>query len=195
MALENLYFEIKSRRFVRSHEEPQAVAPPVFGHGDTRDFGVTFLKRVSQSSFQVIQSIVSVQVGISATTAPNTILTSYTAGAAENNEHPFLLNCASPLDSFMSSETEEKEAIGQFRIVTTNGENRYPFTIYIAPKQLTATTVDSTADDPGLRKSEAGALYMPKEVPVGTRWIWTDEVTGQQYAVGFANGQFQPNLM
>lgn len=195
MPLERLYFDLSLRRFVTSFRTPQIIDAPVWGHGDIRDFGVTFLNRTDKYTVAVVDaSSISAQVGISATTAPGTLLASVTAGAAVNNEFPFALNLGSTLDAFMLGETEEKEALGQFRIVTSLGESRFQFQVFISPKQLTTTSVDSTPDDPGLRKSEANALYMAKEVPVGTRQIWTDEVTGQVYNVGFANGQFQANL-
>jgi hypothetical protein len=190
MPLENLYFEIRSRQFVRSHESPTPIPPPVWGHGDTRDFGVTFLQRVSLTSYQVIQSVVSAEVSIAALTAPNTILTSYTAVGATNNEFPFLLNCATPLTALMGSATEDQQVRGMFRLITTAGEARYPFDLFIAPRGPTATTVDSTAEDPGLTKNTATGLFMPKEVPPGTRWVWTDEVTGELGYFGFRNGQF-----
>lgn len=184
MSLESYYFNINTRKFVRSAQSAQSISPPVWGHNDVRDFGVTFVQPVGLGGVQVLTTITSVQVNVSSPSAPNTVLASYTAGTASNNEHPFLLTLGSTLDAFMSGQTSPVEAIGQFRIVTATGENRYPFTLYIAPKQATATTADTSSEDGHLTKTETAALYMPKEVPAGGFQIWTT-ASGLKYKVYF----------
>lgn len=191
MSLESLYFNISTRKFVRSSTSPQSVPPPVWGHNDVRDFGVTFVQSIGIGRVQVITSIASSQVNVSTVAAPNSVLATYTASPAVNNEHPFLLTLGSSLDAAMSGQTTAVLFSGQFRIVTATGENRYPFEVYIVPKQATGTTPDTSSEDGYLTKSQQAALYLPKEIPVGTRPLITDEVTGIQYAIAAINGKLE----
>jgi hypothetical protein len=172
MSFETYHFCITTRRFTRGATMRDA-GSPIWGHNDVRDFGVIFTESLAPGRATIITSITSAQVNVSAPTLPNSVLATYTAGTAVNNTHPFLLTLGSGLDTFMTSVTEPKEAIGQFRLVTATGENRYPFTLYIAPKQATATTPDTASEDGYLTKSQTAGLYSPLEFAAGGYTIHT----------------------
>ena len=183
MPFESRCFNITTLRWVISPTAPREIADYQVAHGDARDFGVTFIQQADQYSVQVLQSVVAVSLYLSDPLTPGTVMTSYTAGPAVNNEYPFILPITgAAIDTFMSGVTEPKAAAAQFRITTASGENRYNGTIYIAPKQGTSTTADPAAPDPAISKSEALGLFPTKERAPGSFDIWPT-TTGRRFKV------------
>jgi hypothetical protein len=196
MSLEKRYFNLSTLQWVQSFDSPNQVNSPTWGQGDARDFQVTFVESISATKVAVVESVVSAQVGLSNPATPSTLLTSATAGPAVNNAFPFVLNITGAgVTTFMNGETQAKNTLLEFRISTTLGTNRYRSQVFLSPQQITDATGDPAPPDRTLGFDEARGLYVPKEWPVGMRMIVTDEVTNQLYSVGFANGQFQANLL
>lgn len=198
MSLESYYFNISREKWVRSFDEPTEVDSPIFGNTDARDFGVTFLKSIGEAStspVQVVQSVVSAQVYLAAPTAPETELTSATAGTAVNNEFPFVLaitGFGSFASGFMQSATTPQRVNCEFRLATAAGVNRYNTSVYIRPNASSDVTADTSAADPALGKSEAKGIYVPKEWPVGGFMIIPDAVDpARRYKVTIINKQWQ----
>lgn len=194
MPFENYYFLLDTRRWVLSFDEPSETDPPVWDSGDTRDFGVTFLQRSGSVGVQVVQSVVAARVTISDPATPGTPITSVASSGASNNQFAFLLPMTG-FTTFLSGVQDLKAAAIEFLITTASGQNGYRSTVYVAPNQATGSTPPTSATQRYLDSDELAGAYLPKEVPSGTRMIWTDEVTGQRYAVGFANGQFRADLL
>ncbi len=173
MSLESLAFNITTRKFIISPTVGQAIPAPVWGHNDVRDFGCTFVQTAGPGRIQVLTGVTSAQVNVSDPATPNTVLATYTAGPVVNNEYPFLLTLGAALDTYMSGVTDRKQASGQFRLVTTTGENRYPFDLFISPKQATSTTPDTASLDGYWTQSQTNALFVPLEMAAGGTRILT----------------------
>ena len=200
MPFESFYFNLTTREWALSFDEPTPVNPPVFDDGDTRDFGVTFLQTIGSgngsSSVRVVQSVVAARFSISNPSTPASPITSVSSSGSSTNDFALLL----PMPGFTSflsgvSLSSPKLAICQFLITTATGQNSYDGLIFIRPSQYTGSAPTATPPQRFLDSDELAGAFMPKEVPAGTRMIWTDEVTGQKYAVGFANGQLRADLL
>ena len=195
MSLENLTFNLSTGRFVRSSTSPTPTDFPIFGYGDLRDFSITFVSAVSDTRVEVVQSVTSAKITLS---NPATLAewTSADASAAVNNAFPFLLPVVSSnLTTFMSGKLTNQQSYCEFLLGTASGSNRYGSFVFIKPQLNTGVTAVAVVNDVALGKQEAQGIYIAKEVPQGTRMIWIDESTGQQYSVGFNNGQFLAELL
>lgn len=190
MSLEHYYFDIAIRQWVRSFDEPFPIDPPVWGNTDSRDFGVTFLMTTGAQSAAVLIAVVGASIHISDPATPGTVITSVTAGAAANNEFPFVL-AITGFTTFLSGKTTPQRAIAEFRIVTASGVNRYGTEVYIRPNQSTDVTADTSAADRALGTNEAAGVYVAKEWPAGGFMIVQDETDGSRYQVRVVNKQFK----
>lgn len=170
MPFESTCFNLGTGRWHLSPTGPE-IADYQVTHGNIRDFGVTFI----WPDGVAVESIAGVTLYLSDPLTPNDVMTSAPAGAAANNQYPFLLPVSgTDIDTFMpSSVTEPKAATAEFKFATSGGgENSYKGVIYIAPKQGTPATVIPIPDDPYLTVSAGTGMFTTKIMPVGGFIIW-----------------------
>ncbi len=185
MPLDNYYFNISTRRWVRSFEEPTDVDAPVFGYKDNRDFSVTFLRSIGEageSPVDIVPGTVSAKIGLNNGT---TSLTTATSGAADNNAYPFVLPITgTDIDTLMSGKTTDQQVLCYFLITTSSGINRYKTTVFISPEGISATAPDPNVDEPSITMSQATGVLIPKERPSGMTETFVDRATGER-VVGY----------
>lgn len=196
MPLENYFFNLSPNEFgwVQSLAQPSRINAPVFGLNDNRDFGVTFLRKVSTSSAERILDVVAARIGLANGTT--SLEPSATAGAPDNLEFPFVLPISGAnIAALMVGKTAPVKVDCEFLLTTALGTNRYYSYLNIAPPILSAAVPDPAVEEPATTISEVGGIFIAKEPPVGQRMIWTDETTGQKYSVGFRDGQFHADIL
>ena len=190
MPLESYYFNLSSRKWVKSFDDPGETVAPQFGNTDSRDFGVTFLQSIAGSGVQVQASVVAAQIYIADPATPGTVITSATAGTASNNEFPFVLSITG-FTTFLSGVTKPKQALVEFRVTTASGVNRYVTYCFIAPNTSSDVVADTSAADRALGASEAAGIYVPKQWPQGMALIVTDEDTGELLQIRIKSREFK----
>lgn len=196
MPLETYFFNLSPDEFgwVLSLTEPSRAEAPTFGLNDNRDFGVTFLRKVSTSKAEKILDVVAARIGLANGTT--SLEPSATAGAPDNLEFPFVLPISGTnIAALMVGKTAKVKVDCEFLLTSAAGTNRYYFHIYIAPPILSAAVPDPSVTEPATTISEVGGIFIAKEPPIGQRMIWTDETTGQKYSVGFRDGQFHADIL
>ena len=192
MPLETYHFNLTTRKWVKSADDPSPIDGgfPVFGNTDTRDFAVRFLVQTSATAVEVVTSVVSAQIAISDPATPGTVITSATAGTADNNYFPFVLPI-SGFTTFLSGVTSQKLATCEFRIATASGVNRYRTSVYISPNQTADAVADPTVADRAVGFEEMKGLVLMKQVPRYTVLEWPDEDTGVVHLVRLKGGQLR----
>lgn len=192
MSLETYHFNLTTRLWVKSADDPSAIVGgyPVFGNTDTRDFAVRFLASTSTTKVEVQTAVVSAQIAISDPATPGTVITSATAGTAENNYFPFVLPI-SGFTTFLTGVTTPKIATAEFRVASAAGVNRYRTSIYIAPNQTSDAVADPTLADRAIGFEEGKGLFLLKQVPRYTVLEWPDEDTGVIHLIRLKGGQLR----
>ncbi len=195
MSLESYCFDISSQppRFVRSFDDPSPIDFPIFAHTDSRDFGITFIKRATTRKVQVIEATFGAAFVLTDPANNATVLCQATAGAASGNEYPFVLNLSSAaLTTFMTGVVSApKLSDCQIKLTTANGPNRFDTKLMIAPAKAADVAIDSAAPDRGIGFNEAAGIYIPKEWPAGGFMIVRDEADGAMFQVRVFNKQFR----
>lgn len=190
MALEQLYFNISTARWIKSFDEPTDTNAPVVGHKDNRDFSVQFVRSLAVTAIEVVEDVVAAQYGLS--DSSGNFLTSATAGAVDNNHFPFVLPVTSAaITTLMTGKTTRQQVNAEFKLTTAAGTNRFFTTAFIAPQILVDAVPDPAVTEPAATMSEVIGVCAQKERPQAGADIWTDRITGARYAVYVENRQFK----
>ena len=194
MPIDHYFFNLSPNEFgwVLSVDQPTRIEPPVFGYGDLRDFGVTFVWKNATGRAEKVVDGLSARIGLSNASTGAVLEPAATAGTPDNYEFPFSLPISGALiAALMSGRTEKLLVRCEFKV----NNNRYYSSLYIAPQILSDATPDPTATEPATTMSEVAGVFVSKEWPVGMRMIVTDEVSGVKYSIGFANGDWQRDII
>lgn len=194
MPIDHYFFNLSPNEFgwVQSVEQPSRIDAPVFGYGDLRDFGVTFVWKTSQGRAEKVTDGLSARIGLSNASTGAVLEPAATAGTPDNYEFPFELPVSGTnMAALMSGKTDKVLVRCEFKV----NSNRYYSHLYIAPQIISDATPDPTATEPATTMSEVAGVFVPKEWPAGMRMTVTDEATGVKYSIGFANGDWERNII
>lgn len=196
MSLEKRYFNISRSVWVRSFEEPTAIAAPTFGYGDLRDFSVQFLHQLDTGAVEILPDIVSAKIGLAVAA---TAVTSASAGTVSNNHFPFVLPVVdasgTTLATLMSGKTTPQALNAEFLIVSASGRNRYYTQVFVSPKVNDDAVADPAVTEPAITMSEAAGVFIPKNMPKNLRIYAVDEVTNETLEIAIRNRQFEFNVL
>lgn len=197
MPLDTKTLDITTGKWLRSFDEPGQCDPPTFGFKDLHDFGLLLVRRISGTRVEKITDAVAVQFGLSVVT---TKVTSYTSSTPANYVFPFLLpvvdSSGTTLADLMSGKTVKQGLLAEVKVTTVlGGTNRYYTNVFVAPQINLDAVPDPSITEPATTMSEVGGAFMRKVVPRGTRWLWTDEVTGELNEVYLSNRQWRTDIL
>lgn len=197
MPLDTKTLDVTTGKWLRSFDEPGQCDPPVFGFNDLHDFGLLLVRRISGMRVEKITDAVSIQLGLAVGT---TKVTSYTSSTPDNLVFPILLpvvdSVGTTLSALMSGKTVKQALLAEVKVTTVlGGTNRYYTNVFVAPQINLDAVPDPSITEPATTMSEVRGVMMPKVVPRGTRWLWTDEVTGELNEVYLSNRQWRTDIL
>lgn len=165
-----LFFNVTRSVFVSSVAQPIQIQPAPWYRGDVRNLQVTFCRDEPGNTASIITDLTAVQCGVGVltnSTVNTPAATSATAGTPVNNVFPILLplNLAS-IATLLASAVQVDVTL-EFVLTGADSESRYQTIVQIRESLLDVAAVDPTPPEVALGKSEAQALYVPKQGAAG----------------------------